>query len=111
MTEVITDKKEIDKIIADKIKGKEIIFTQYYRIGIAQKGISHEKVIQIFPQFEKVIAIEKDILKHGNMGYELFYELSSNTSFSIATIPNDKNILIIHTVEYKRDLSHRFKQK
>ncbi len=111
MVETITNKTEIDKIIAEKIKGKKLIFTRYYEIGIAQKGLTHEQVLQVFPQFDKVIAIEKEAMKHGNMGYELFYDLSNNTSFSIATIPKDSKVLIIHAVEYKRDLRYRFKQK
>ena len=80
-------------------------------MSIARKGIEHEKVLEVFPQFDKVVVIEKDKLKQGDEGYELFYDLSNNTSFSIATIPKNTNVLIIHAVEYKRDLRHRFKQK
>jgi hypothetical protein len=79
--------------------------------GIDTKGLSHEKVLEIFPQFEKVFAIEVDKLKFGGVGVELFYKLSSNTSFSIATCPKDKDILIIHAIEYKRSLEKRFKKK
>jgi len=111
MTETITDKKEIDRIINEKIRGKKIIFTRYYDLSIARKGIEHERVLEIFPQFDKVIVIEKEKMKQGDVGYELFYDLSNNTSFSIATIPKNTDVLIIHAVEYKRDLRHRFKQK
>ena len=110
MTVLITDKKEIDKIISDKIKGKKLIFTDYYNFGIMKRGIKHEQVLKIFPQFDRVFEIEKDILKYGDMGYELFYKLSNNTYFSIATCPKDKNILIIHAIEYKRSLERRFRR-
>ena len=111
MVEIITNKTEINKIITEKIKGKKLIFTKYYQLGIMQKGLSHEKVLQIFPQFDKIVAIEKEIIKNRDVGYELFYDLSNNTFFSIATIPKEHNVLVIHAVEYKRDLRYRFKQK
>ena len=107
MAEVIKDKKEIEHIIYEKIKGKRFVFTTHYHIGIAQRGIEHEKVLEIFPQFEKVYAIEKDILKYGDIGYELFYDLSNNLHFLIATCPKDNEVVIIHAVEYKRKLDKR----
>ncbi len=111
MVEIIKDRAEIDKIISGKIKGKKLIFTKYYQLSILQKGLTHEKVLQVFSQFDRIVAIEKETLKQGDIGYELFYGLSNNTSFSIATIPKDNQVLIIHAVEYKRDLRYRFKQK
>ena len=111
MAELIKDKKEIDKIINEKIKGKRLIFTSYYNLSIAKKGLTHEQVLEVFSQFDKVYEIEKETLKFGDIGYELFYNLSNNTYFSIATIPKDNKLLIIHAVEYKRDLRYRFKQK
>jgi len=111
MEEVITDKDLIKQIIETKIKNKKLIFTDYYFFGIDKKGISHEQVLEIFPQFEKVYFVEKEKLKKGDDGYELFYKLSENISFSIATCPKDKNLLIIHAVEYKRSLEKRIKKK
>ena len=111
MTLLITDKKEINKIISNKIKGKKLIFTKYYKFGILKKCIEHEMVLEIFPQFEKVFEIEKDILKYGDVGYELFYRLSNNRYFSIATCPKNEKVLIIHAVEYKRSLEKRFRKK
>lgn len=111
MVELIKNKKEIDNIITEKIKGKKLIFTDYYQFGILKRDIPHEKVLEIFPQFEKVFEIEKEKLKHSETGYELFYRLSNNRYFSIATCPKDKKVIIIHTVEYKRDLSKRFKRE
>ena len=107
---LITNKKEINRIIFEKIKGKKIIFTDYYWYGIDKKGIQHEKVLEVFPQFDKVFEIEKETLKYGDIGYELFYKLSNNTYLSIATCPKNKKILIIHAVEYKRSLEKRFKR-
>jgi hypothetical protein len=110
MTILISDKKEINKIINREIKNKKLIFTEYYKFGILKKGIEHEKVLEIFPKFDLVFEIEKETLKYGDIGYELFYKLSNNTSFSIATCPKNKNLLIIHAVEYKRSLEKRFKK-
>jgi len=111
MTVLITDKKEIKKIISKYIKNKKLVFTDYYKFGLLKKGIEHKRVMEIFPQFEKVSEIEKDTLKYGDVGYELFYRLSNNTHFSIATCSKNKNLLIIHAIEYKRSLEKRFKRK
>ena len=106
----IRDEKEIDKIIKEKIKGKKLIFTNWYKIGLLRKGISEEKFNDIFPQFNKVFAIEIEKLKKEDLGYELFYKISKNTTISIGTIPKEKNLLIIHLIEYKRSLDYRFKK-
>lgn len=111
MTILINDKKEINKIISNKIANKKLIFTDYYKFGILKRDIKHEKVLEIFPQFEKVFEIEKDKLKYGDIGYELFYRLSNNQYFSIATCPKNKKVLIIHAINYKRSLKKRFKKR
>jgi len=72
--------------------------------------IEDKKVKEIFQQFDKVYAIEKDTLKYGDIGYELFYKISDDTDFSIATCPLKDKLLIIHAVEYKRRLDKRFKK-
>ncbi len=110
MVEIIDKLEEIQDIINNKIKGKKLVFSDWYEKGILKRGIAHERVIEIFPQFQKVTKIEKELLKFGDMGYELFYALSNNLTFSIATCPKDKNVLIIHAVEYKRSLEKRFKK-
>lgn len=111
MTVLITDKKEIKRIISKHIKGKRLIFTSYYHFGILKKDIEHKKVLEIFPKFDLIFEIEKDKLKFGDIGYELFYKLSNNTYFSIATCPKNKRLLIIHAIEYKRNLEKRFRKK
>ncbi len=108
MAELITNKDEINKIISEKIKGKKLIFTQHYRLRASWRGISDEKVLEIFPQFDKIFTIEKKKLKYGDEGYELFYNLSNNITFSIAACPKNKQLLIIHAIEYKRSLEKRF---
>ncbi len=108
MTEFIQDKNEIDKIIQENIKGRRIIFTKYYYLRLAEKGLEHKKFLEIFGQFDKVFAVEKEILKFGDIGYELFYRISENIVFSIA-ICNKKNIVeVIHANEYNRNLGRRF---
>lgn len=109
MAKLILDKKEIEDIISKCIKNKKIVFTANYRIRAAMRDISDEKMLQIFPQFEKVFAIEVKKLRYGDEGYELFYSLGNNITFSIATCPKGKRLLIIHAIEYKRSLAKRFK--
>jgi len=107
---IIEDKQEIGKIIEEKIKGKKIIFSDWYKTGLLRKGISEEKFDKIFPQFDKVVAIEIEKLKKGDLGYELFYRISNNTTFSVGTVPKENTLLIIHLIEYKRKLDYRFKK-
>ncbi len=108
--EIIDDKHEITKIIEEKINGKKLIFTDWYKIGLLKKGISDEKFNEIFPQFDKVFVIEIEKMKKGDLGYELFYKISNNTTISIGTIPKENILLIIHLIEYKRNLEHRFRK-
>jgi len=44
------------------------------------------------------------------LGYELFYKVSNNTTISIGTIPKENELIIIHLIEYKRNLDYRFKK-
>ncbi|MEK6914736.1 MAG: hypothetical protein AABW83_03740 [Nanoarchaeota archaeon] len=94
MVEIIKEKREIDGIISEKIKNKKLIFTTHYRISSSEKGIDDEQVKEIFLQFEKIYAIEKEILKYGDIGYELFYRLKDNTDFSIATCPKEDKLIM-----------------
>ena len=110
MSELIRDKKEIDNIL-NGMTGKKLVFTRYYRLRLAERGLEHSTVENIFPQFDKVFAIEKDQLKFGDTGYELFYQMSNNVTFSIAIIPRKDRLEIVHAVEYKRNLSKRLRQK
>lgn len=75
-----------------------------------KKGIPEEKFSEVFPQFDKIFKIEEERLKLGDIGYELFYRLSNNIVYSIATCPKDKDLLIIHLIEYKRNLDKRFEK-
>ncbi len=110
MAQIIKDKEEINKIINEKIKNRRLNFTRHYRIKASWRGISDEKVLEIFPQFEKVFAIEVKTLKYGDIGYELFYRLSNIMTFSIAICPIEKKLDLIHAIEYKRNLGDKFKQ-
>lgn len=107
MVEIIKEKREIDGIISEKIKNKKLIFTTHYRISSSEKGIDDEQVKEIFLQFERIYAIEKEILRYGDIGYELFYRLNDNTEFSIATCPKEDKLIIIHAVKYKRNINKR----
>lgn len=107
---IIEDKNEIAKIVEEKIKGRKLIFTEWYRLGLLKKGIPEEKFNDTFPHFDKISAIEIERLKKGDLGYELFYQMSGNTTISIGTIPKEDSLLIVHLIEYKRSLEHRFKK-
>ena len=107
---LIEDKQEIDKIIETHIKNRKLVFTEWYKIGLLKKGISEDKFDEVFPQFDKVYAIEIEELKKGDVGYELFYKISGNVTISIGTIPKNEDLLIIHLIEYKRNLDYRFKK-
>ena len=106
----IENKQEIDRIIEEKIKGKKLIFTEWYKIGLLRKGISEERFNEIFPHFDKISAIEIETMKKGDLGYELFYKISNNITISIGTIPKENVLLIIHLIEYKRNLDYRFRK-
>jgi len=108
MVKSITNKEEIEIIINEKIKNRDLNFTPYYYLRLDFRGMSHKKVLEIFPQFDKIFAIEVETLKHGDIGYELFYRLSGNVSFSIATCQKKGRLIVIHAVEYKRSLQKRF---
>jgi hypothetical protein len=75
-----------------------------------RKSIPEEKFNEVFPQFDKVTTIEVEKMKKGDVGYELFYKMSNNTTISIGTIPKDNTLVIIHLIEYKRNLDYRFKK-
>lgn len=107
---LIEEIKEINEVINNKIRGKKIIFTEWYKLGLLKRGISEDKFNEVFPQFEKIYKVEKETLKSGDIGYEFFYKFSNNTDFSIGTIPKDNKVLIIHLIEYKRSLESRFKK-
>lgn len=111
MAELIKDKKEIEKIINEKIKGKNFVYTSYYYIRLDERGMKHEKVKEVLLQFDKVFAIEKEKLKFGDIGYELFYQIKDNETFSIATVPKEEKVKIIHAIEYKRSLGKRLNKQ
>jgi len=111
VTELIENKEEIERILNREIKNRKLIFTKHYHLRLSTRGIEHKKVLEIFPQFQRVFAIEKEKLKFGDIGYELFYKISNNITFSIATCPKKEKLEIIHAIEYKRDLTKRLRKK
>ncbi len=112
----ITDKEEINKVIEiiKKYNESQYNFTTWYWKRLFLRGMEHERVLEILQEYDKIFLIEKRKLKFGDIGYELFYRLSNNTSFSIAVIPLKDKLEFIHAIEYKRRLDERikdFKQK
>ena len=109
MVELIYSKDEIEKIIKEKIRNKKIIKTNNYILGIEHKIVSDEDIMKIYPQFDKVTEIEKEILKQGDIGYELFYQINGD-DYSIAMIPKEKIVLFIHAIKYHRNIDKRLKR-
>jgi len=52
---IIEDKKEIDKIIKEKIKGKKLVFTDYYWFGIDKKEFLMRKLKKFFHNLIKFL--------------------------------------------------------
>lgn len=109
MVELINNKEEIIKIINEKIRNKNIIKTNNYLLGIEHKIISDKEIMEIYSQFDKITEIEKEILKKGDIGYELFYKING-TNYSIATIPKKEVVLLIHAIKYHRNIDKRLKR-
>lgn len=112
----ITNKEELENIIniIKSYNKSQYNFTTWYWKRLFLRGMEHERVLEIFLEYDKIFLIEKRKLKFGDIGYELFYKLSNNTSFSIAIIPLKDRLEFIHAIEYKRKLDKRiknFKQK
>lgn len=83
MTELIKDKSEIEKIISI-IKNKKIFLTRNYSLKCAKINTDEKRAIEILPMYDKVIAIEREKLREGDTGYELFYLMDNGFIFSIA---------------------------
>ena len=99
MTKQYTKKEEIDKIVSilkkyDKSKFK---FTDYYYFRIAQRDINHDWLLETFHEFDKIKLIEEDILKKGDIGYDLYYEISHNRTLIIGVCPK-KDLIFIHGI-------------
>ncbi len=105
---IIKNKKEIDEIIVEKIKWKKVYLTDHCINRAMWRGIDEEKIFSVLPRFDKVFVIETKILKYGDEGYELFYELGRNNYFAIAMIPEADRLKIVHVIEYKRNIKQRF---
>jgi len=103
----ILEKEKIKEIYDKKVRDKKLIFTGYYNYGIMKRNIEHSETLKILPQVEKIFAIEVEKIK-GKVGYEFFYKLSSNQSFSISTFPSKKKVIVNHAILYNRSLQKRF---
>jgi hypothetical protein len=104
MTKQYAEKEEIDKIILilKKYEEKDFFFTEHYHFSIAQRDIGHEFLLETFRQFERIRLIEEDILKKGDKGYDLYYELSNNRTLIIGVCPKERLIFIHGILRYRR---------
>lgn len=99
MTKQYVTKEEIEKIIAvlKKFEKENFKFTKWCEMRMEQRQISRNFLLQTFFEFDKIKLIEEDILKYGDIGYDLHYELSNNRTLIIGVSPGN-NLTIIHAI-------------
>ncbi len=104
MTKQHVEKGAVDKIISiiRNYKQEDFKFTDWYWMRIRERNINHEFLLKTFFEFEKVKLIEEDVLKRGDIGYDLSYELSGNQTLIIGVIPKDKLIFTHGILRYRR---------
>lgn len=104
MTKQYTEAKDINKIIAQlkSYDKKDFRFTNHYWERLALRDINHNFLLKIFFEFDKIKLIDEDTLKHGDIGYDLYYELSRNRTLMIGVCPKQKLIFIHGIMRYRR---------
>ena len=99
MTKQHLKKEEIGKII-NRLRGyseKQFRFTDNYWKRISSRDIDHDFVVKTFFEFDKINLIEEDILKFGDIGYDLYYEISNNRTLILGVCPK-KDLIFIHGI-------------
>lgn len=104
MTKQYSKKEEIDKIIKilKKYKEEDFDFREHYWFRIAQRNIKHDFLLKTFFEFDKIKLIEEDVLKYGDIGYDLFYEISNNRTLIIGVCPKEKLKFIHGILRYRK---------
>ena len=105
MTKQHVEKEEIERVlsIVKKYQPVQFKFTDWYWMRIRERQIDHEFLLKTFAEFDKVRLIEEDILKHGDTGYDLYYELSGNQTLIIGVALKEKQLVFIHAIlRYRR---------
>jgi len=107
MTKQYIDAKDIAKIIT-KLKyynPKCFHFTQHYWERLALRDIDHNFLLKTFFEFDKIRLIEEDKLRYGDIGYDLYYELSRNRTLIIGVCPKEKLLFIHGIMRYRKWIS------
>ena len=104
MTKQYVKKEGIIKIIRilKKYSEKDFVFTNHYWFRISQRDIDHDFLRKTFFEFEKIRLIEEDVLKRGDIGYDLYYEISRNRTLIIGVCPKNKLIFIHGIMRYRK---------
>ena len=104
MTKQHTEKEVIEKVISilKQYKQEDFAFTSHYWFRIAQRDIEHEFLLKTFFQFEKIKLIEEDVLPKGDIGYDLYYEISNNRTLIIGVCPLKKLLFIHGILRYRK---------
>ncbi|MBR9701721.1 hypothetical protein GOV13_02255 [Candidatus Pacearchaeota archaeon] len=92
-----TNDEEIKEIVK-LIKGKRIIRTEHFFIRIYQRDVEEEFIDEILPQFEKVKLIDKRKHKKGDIGYDLYYELSNSRTLKLCFILKGNKVLLVNAI-------------
>lgn len=104
VTKQLIKKEEIDKIIniLKKYTKENFKFTEHYYLRIAQRDIKQDFLLETFFDFNSIKLVEQDIMKYGDVGYDLFYELSNNRTLIIGVIPKKQLIFTHGILRYRK---------
>lgn len=103
MTVQFTNKEDIERIvnILKKYKKEDFIFTEYYWYRIKLRDINHEFLLKTFFQFDIIKLIEQDVLRRGDIGYDLYYEVEKDKTLIIGVCPKIKMSFIHGILRYR----------
>ena len=104
--ETYFDKEDINKIIEKlkSIKYQDLHKPDYFEWSLMNKRTEEEKILEIYPKFERIGLINKRKLKYGDIGYDLHYELDNGTFIVIAICIEKK--LIINAFHSKKNFKN-----
>jgi len=94
--EQYTEKEKIKEIF-NLLNAKNIIKTDHFKERIAERDIPEELVDKTIPQINKIKLIDKR--KHvKDIGYDLYYELSSSQTLKLCFIPLKNKTLLVNAI-------------
>jgi len=111
MTKQYFQKEDIDKVVLllKKFNISDFEFSEWFKIRLLERGLRKDFVLKTFSEFERIHLIEEDILKFGDIGYDLHYELDDKNTLIIGVVPKTK-LTFIHAIlryrNWKSALKH-----